>query len=38
MVWGGDALPPAEYQHDAAKAPVIEEEKFEFSINPPDEE
>jgi hypothetical protein len=38
IVWGGDALPPAEYQHDAAKAPVIEEEKFEFSINPPDEE
>lgn len=38
MVWGGDALPPTEYQHDAAKAPVIEEEKFEFSINPPDEE
>ena len=37
-VWGGDAVPPVEYQHDAAKAPVIEEEKFEFSINPPDEE
>jgi len=38
IVWGGDAVPPAEYQHDAAKAPVIEEEKFEFSINSPDEE
>lgn len=37
-VWGRDAVPPVEYQHDAAKAPVIEEEKFEFSINPPDEE
>lgn len=38
MVWGGEAIPPTEYQHDASKAPVIEEEKFEFSINPPDEE
>jgi hypothetical protein len=38
MVWGGDPAPPTEYQHDAAKAPVIEEEKFEFSISPPDEE
>lgn len=38
MVWGGDPAPPTEYQYDAAKAPVIEEEKFDFSINPPDEE
>ena len=38
MVWGGDPAPPTEYQHDASKAPVIEEEKFDFSISPPDEE
>ena len=37
-VWGGDPAPPAEYQYDAAKAPVIKEEKFDFSISPPDEE
>jgi hypothetical protein len=45
QVWGNqetdqvsDRVPPAEYQHDAAKAPVIEEETFDFTIAPPDEE
>ena len=38
MVWGGEVTPPTEYQHDASKAPVIEEEQFDFSLTPPDEE
>jgi hypothetical protein len=38
MVWGGEATPPTEYQHDASKAPVLEEETFDFTIAPPDEE
>lgn len=29
--------PPVEYKHDAAKAPVIEEEQFDFTISSPDE-
>lgn len=28
---------PVEYKHDAAKAPVIEEEQFDFTISSPDE-
>ena len=38
MMWGKEAIPPTEYQHDASKAPVIEEEEFDFSITPPNEE
>lgn len=41
QVWGSEAsnqVPPSEYKHDASKAPVIEEETFEFTIAPPDEE
>ena len=29
--------PPTEYQHDASKAPVIEEETFDFTLAPPNE-
>ena len=29
--------PPKEYKHDAAKAPVIEEPEFDFTIDIPDE-
>ena len=29
--------PPVEYQHDAAKAPVLEEEEFDITIELPDE-
>lgn len=39
--WGTElpeAAPAIEYQHDASKAPVIEEEKFDFSLTPPNEE
>jgi hypothetical protein len=32
-----EAEPPKEYKHDATKAPVIEEEEFDFTINIPDE-
>jgi len=32
-----EAKPPKEYKHDATKAPVIEEEEFDFTINIPDE-
>lgn len=41
MMWDtaiSTQVPPAEYKHDASKAPVIEEETFDFSIAPPDEE
>lgn len=38
IVWGGEVTPPTEYQHDASKAPVIEEEEFDFSLTSPDEE
>lgn len=41
MVWGeleDSQVPPAEYKYDASKAPVLEEETFDFSIAPPDEE
>ena len=41
MMWGNEVtnqVPPAEYKHDASKAPVIEEETFDFTIAPPDEE
>lgn len=31
------AQPPVEYQHDAAKAPVLEEEEFDITIELPDE-
>lgn len=40
-MWGTKAInqaPPTEYKHDASQAPVIEEETFEFTIAPPDEE
>ena len=40
-MWGTKAtnqVPPTEYKHDASQAPVIEEETFEFTIAPPDEE
>ena len=30
-------IPPVEYKHDASKAPVIEEEEFDFTISSPDE-
>ena len=30
-------VPPVEYKHDASKAPVIEEEEFDFTISSPDE-
>lgn len=29
--------PPQEYKYDAAKAPIIEEETFEFSLTPPND-
>jgi hypothetical protein len=32
-----DQVAPVEYKHDAAKAPVIEEEQFDFTISSPDE-
>ena len=41
MMWGTEAInqvPPTEYKHDASKAPVLEEETFDFSIAPPNEE
>lgn len=41
MMWGNEVtnqVPPAEYKHDASKAPVLEEETFDFTIAPPDEE
>ena len=41
MVWDNEPtnqVPPAEYKHDASKAPVIEEETFDFTIAPPNEE
>lgn len=41
MVWGNEVtnqVPPTEYKHDASKAPVLEEETFDFTIAPPDEE
>jgi hypothetical protein len=31
------AQPPVEYQHDAAKAPVVEEEDFDITIELPNE-
>ena len=30
-------VPPIEYKHDASKAPVLEEEEFDFTIASPDE-
>ena len=30
-------VPPVEYKHDAAKAPIIIEEEFDIEINLPDE-
>lgn len=38
LAWKGSTTPPAEYKHDASKAPVLEEETFDFSIAPPNEE
>lgn len=32
-----DQVPPVEYKHDASKAPVLEEEEFDFTISSPDE-
>jgi hypothetical protein len=32
-----EVKPPKEYKHDAAKAPVIEEEEYNFTIDIPDE-
>jgi len=32
-----ETKPPKEYKHDAAKAPVIEEEEYNFTIDIPDE-
>lgn len=29
--------PPKEYKHDASKAPVVEEQEFDFTIEIPDE-
>ena len=37
LAWKGEAAPPVEYKHDAAKAPVLEEEQFDFTISSPDE-
>lgn len=40
-VWSNEVtnqVPPTEYKHDASKAPVIEEETFDFTIAPPNEE
>ena len=34
---GEPATPPVEYKHDAAKAPVLEEEEFDITIELPDE-
>ena len=34
---GEPAAPPIEYKHDAAKAPVLEEEEFDITIELPDE-
>lgn len=41
MMWDTEVTsqtPPTEYKHDASKAPVIEEEIFDFTIAPPNEE
>lgn len=32
-----EKTPPKEYKHDATKAPVIEEEEYDFTIDIPDE-
>jgi len=32
-----EKVPPKEYKHDATKAPVIEEEEYDFTIEIPDE-
>ena len=32
-----EKMPPEEYKHDATKAPVIEEEEYNFTIDIPDE-
>jgi hypothetical protein len=32
-----EKLPPKEYKHDATKAPIIEEEEYDFTIDIPDE-
>lgn len=32
-----DQVPPVEYKHDASKAPVLEEEEFDFTISAPNE-
>jgi len=32
-----EKTPPKEYKHDATKAPVIEQEEFDFTIDIPDE-
>jgi hypothetical protein len=37
FAWQGKVTPPVEYKHDASKAPVLEEEEFDFTISSPDE-
>ena len=32
-----EKVPPKEYKHDATKAPVVEEEEYDFTIEIPDE-
>ncbi len=32
-----EKVPPKEYKHDATKAPVVEEEEYDFTIDIPDE-
>jgi hypothetical protein len=34
---GEPSTPPVEYKHDAAKAPILEEEEFDITIELPDE-
>jgi hypothetical protein len=37
FVFSGEPSAPIEYQHDAAKAPVLEEEDWNISITPPND-
>jgi hypothetical protein len=37
FVMSGEPTAPIEYKHDAAKAPVLEEEEFDITIELPDE-
>lgn len=37
FVFSGEPAAPIEYQHDAAKAPVLEEEDWNISITPPND-